>query len=228
MENIGMPDGTVITPEAIAAAMLFLANQAANQKPRPTGLLPQSMIRGVNPNYRYEFREYPKALIPPDVIVSNRQEEHLCRVKWQEPLPWPSNDPAGRELIEQYYATQNYPKRMTPPPIPAKDAAEEASYRAAWRDDFGEIDIFPMWMFHATNQPVLVGNRQQKEALGDGWFPNLMDAWNHVRGIRIEQPTDDAVEREELMKLADELGVAYDMRVKTGVLRQKVEQARTT
>jgi hypothetical protein len=225
MENIGMPDGSVITPEMLAAAMQFIANQQAQTRPRPTGILPPNMIRGVNPNYRYEYREYPKALIPPDVLVSNRMEESVCRVRWQEPLPWPTNSPEGRELIEQYYARQEYPKRMTPPPVAAKDAAEEASYRAAWREDFGDVDIYPMWMFHATNQPVLVANRQQKDALGDGWFPNLMDAWNHVRGIRPEQTLDSETERTDLMLRADALGLAYDMRIQLGLLRQLVEKA---
>jgi hypothetical protein len=226
MAQMNLPDG--MTPQAIMAALQYLSTQTqASQYKRPSGVLPPSMMRGVNPAYVYEFREYPKALTPPDVEVANDQEERQLRIKWRMPLPWMINDPEQREFIAEYYRVQEYPHRMTPPQIIVHDEAHEAAVKAAWRAEYGEdaVRLYPAWYFHASQPPVLVSSAKEREKLGDGWYDAPSKAIDAARGRAPMTKGKDELDRISLMKLAEGLDIKVDERMKTPRIRQMVEAA---
>lgn len=223
--QLNLPPG--VNAAMIAATLQYLQAQAEQNAPRPSGLLQKHMIRGVNKNYKYEYREFPKALTPPDIEVADAKQERQLRVKWSRPLPWDATKPEGQALIAQYYEEQVYPKRETPPQIVVQDANEEASVRAAWQMEYGESAgiIYPAWFFHVTKQPVMVSNSKQRDALGKGWFATPSEAMDAAKGITAPVKLDEQEEREALIRRADELGVSYDMRMKTPKIKQLVQQA---
>jgi hypothetical protein len=226
MTQVNLPEG--MSPQAIMAALQYLATQtAAAQYQRPSGVLPASMMRGVNKSYTYEFRPYPKALTPPDIEVTSDREEKALRIKWKMPLPWAVNDPEQREFIAEYYARREYPVRMTPPQIIVQDEAHEDAVKAAWRAEYGEdaVRLYPAWFFHATQAPVLVGNAKELEKLGQGWFPTPTQAIDAARGVRAPVKAADELERDRLMKLAANLDIRVDERMKTSKIRSLVEAA---
>jgi|KBSMisStandDraft_5_1062788.scaffolds.fasta_scaffold02378_13 hypothetical protein len=226
MATVNLPEG--MSPQAIIAALTYLAQQAeAAAYVRPSGVLPQSMMRGVNKNYTYEFRPYPKALTPPDVIVSDAKQEQALRIKWRTPLPWAVNDPEQRGFIAEYYTSREYPQRMTPPQIVVQDEPQEAAVMAAWRAEYGEdaVRLYPAWFFHATQAPVLVANPRELEKLGQGWFPTPAQAIDAAKGNKPAVPASEELERGRLMKLAGDLDIKVDDRMKTPKIRQLVETA---
>ena len=129
MVQINLPPN--INPAILAAALQYLQAQAQQMAPRPSGVLQPHQIRGVNPQYKYEYKEFPKALTPPDWEIKDAKQERDLRVRWRRPLPW-SDQADGKDLTAQYYAEQEYPKRETPPQIIVNDTTEEAAVRAAW------------------------------------------------------------------------------------------------
>lgn len=226
MAQLNLPEG--MSPQAIMAALQYLATQTqAAQYKRPSGVLPPSMMRGVNPNYVYEYREYPKSLQPPDVEAANDKEEKALRIKWRMPLPWVINDPAQGHFIDEYYNTQTYPHRMTPPEVIVLDEAQEAAVKAGWRAEYGEdaVRLYPAWYFHASHPPVLVGNAKEREKLGDGWHDTPAKAIDAARGIKPAVKGSEELERASLIKLAGDLDIKVDERMKTPRIRQMVEAA---
>jgi len=225
MSNLSnLPPG--MTMEMMRAALAFLASQTIPVT-RPSGLLQPNQIRGVDPNRKYTFIEYPKALTPPDVEIKSMQEERQLRVKWQQPLPYNVNDPQGKEFIDEYYATQTYPKLATPPQIIVHSSDEEAAIRASWNMDGQEVQLFPMWMFHASKPSVLVNNAKQLEQLGEGWFRTPQEAIDSAKGQKPVVQASEEIRRAEIIKRADELGVAYDRRQTTDAIARAVEKAET-
>jgi len=226
MVQLNLPDG--MTPQAIMAALQYLAQQAqAAAYQRPSGVLPPSMMRGVNKSYVYEYKEFPKALQPPDIEVSDDKEEKALRIKWKLALPWATNDPEQRGFIAEYYAQQSYPHRMTPPQIMVNDEQHEAAVRAAWRAEYGEdaVRLYPAWFFHASQPPALVNNPKEKEKLGPGWHDTPAKAMDAAKGIRAAVPASEELERMNLIKLAGDLDIKVDERMKTARIRQMVEAA---
>jgi hypothetical protein len=224
--QLNLPEG--MTPQAIMAALQYLSQQAQQAAyKRPSGVLPQNMMRGVNPNYTYEYKPYPKALTPPDVIVADDKEEKALRIKWKTPLPWAVNDPEQREFIAEYYANQSYPHRMTPPQIIVQDESHEAAVKAAWRAEYGEdaVRLYPAWFFHASQPPALVGSAKELEKLGAGWHDTPAKAVDAAKGIKPAVPASEELERASLMKLAGDLDIKVDERMKTPRIRQMVVAA---
>lgn len=216
-----------MTPAMIQAALAYLLSQAQQNAPRPSGLLQAHQIRGVNPSYKYEYREYPKALTPPDIEIQNAAEERALRVKWREPLPWQANDPAGAELIRVFYEEAEYPKRVTPPQVFVADMAEEAAVRAQWQAEFG-VDggiVYPAWFFHVSKQPAMVHSAAQRDALGAGWYQTPQEAVDAAKGVQAPVQASEEIERARLLARADELGVSVDARMKTPRLRNIVDKA---
>lgn len=225
MAQVNLPEG--LSPGAITAALQFLAAQAQEMQERPSGLLPANMIRGVKKNYKYEYREFPKALTPPDIEVADATQEKRLRVKWNQPLPWRTNDPEGKQYIAEYYASREYPYRMSPPQVIVHNDNEEASVRAGWQAEFGSSGprMYPAWVFHASKDPVQVMNAKDEERLGAGWYSNPQEAMNAAKNERPAQPASEEIERIDLIKRAEQLEVPIDARMKTGRIRQLVEAA---
>lgn len=225
MTQVNLPEGMSLN--VITAALQFLATQAQELAERPSGVLQPNQIRGVKKNYKYEFREFPKALNPPEVEVKDATQERRMRVKWNRPLPWPVHDTQGREYIVQYYDSQEYPKRMTPPQVVVQDANEEAAVRAGWQAEYGESGgrMYPAWLFHSALAPVYVNSRVEEEKLGDGWYTNPQDAVNAAKGVKPVVQASEELERADLIKRAETLDVQIDARMKTPKIRQLVETA---
>ena len=223
MVQMNLPAG--MTTQAIQAALAFLASQTSNARQhRVSGLLPANMIRGVNPDYVYEFQPYPKALTPPDVEVTDAKQEAALRTKWNDQLPWARNEPEGQELIRAYYSEREYPVCMTPPQIVVQDASEEAAVRAGWQAEYGmgEAKLFPAWKFHPSKKPVLVNNQREEAALGDGWFDQPDEAQSAAAGRKPAVPASDELDRQTMIELAGQLGIQIDARMKTPALREKI------
>src|SRR5215831_7134590 len=221
MTTVNLPDGMSL--QSITAALQFLASQSALKAyKRPSGLLQPNMIRGVDPNYVYEYRPYPKAITPPDVIIADAAEEKKLRVKWNRPLPWGMHEPNGAQYIREYYERQEYPKRETPPVVIVADAVEEAGVRAGWRTEFGSDGgiMYPAWFFSATAKPVLVSNAREREKLGEGWYENPAEALAAARGKPEPVPAKEELERAQLEKIAEQLDVRIDTRMKTRQVKQ--------
>lgn len=226
MQTENMPAG--ITAQQIALALQYLKQQMEQNAPRPSGLLPANMIRGVNKNYQYEYRPYPKCLMPPEVTVSSRVEEARLRSKWGQPLPWPVTTQEGLATIEKYYVEQEYPKLMQPPPVIAETEEQAAAILASWRQEFGDaaIAIYPMWMHHPSQPSILVKDRAAREALGKNWYATIQEAQDAAAGVEPPKPAEpEREERERLFARASELKVKIDSRIKTPLLRQIVAQA---
>ena len=226
MVQMNLPAG--MSPQAIQAALAFLATQTSQGRAhRVSGLLPQNMIRGYNPDYVYEYQPYPKALTPPDIEVADAKQEAALRAKWNDPLPWPRNEPQGQEYIRAYYAEREYPVRMTPPQIIVQDASEEAAVRAGWQAEYGmgEAKLYPAWKFHPAKRPVLVNNAREEDALGDGWYDQPDEAQAAASGRKPAVPASEELDRQTLIELAGELGIHIDARMKTPALREKVRSA---
>lgn len=206
-----LPPG--VTPEMMTAIAAFFASQP-QVVTRPRGVLQPSQIRGVNPGYRYKFREYPKALTPPNVLIDSAEHERRFRLTFKLPLPWDPAQPDHREHIQDYYATAEYPKTMTPPQIIVNNQDEEDAVSAGWRTAGGdEVQsvIYPRWMFHATKEPVLVKNLAQETNLGDGWYPSLgalKDATEGRSPTRDTQTIDEALEYDQLLDKAIAMNIA--------------------
>jgi hypothetical protein len=200
-----------ITPEIMAALSSFFSTQPTNP-PRPSGLLQPNQIRGVNPRYQYVYREFPKALTPPDILVRDELMERDLRARWGAPLPWPEGiQPNGMNPVAAYYAGQHYPKTMTPPQVLVNSRDEEESLMASWNierpagDSNAEV-TYPRWMFHASEPATLISNRDHELALGPGWYPTPNEALNAARkGSTIT--TEQLDEHSRLVKQAVELGV---------------------
>lgn len=209
MTSPSLPPG--VTPEMMAALAAFFASQPQVTS-RPRGILSGTQIRGVSPGYRYKFREYPKALNPPDVRIDSAEHERRFRITFKDPLPWDPAQPDHKQYIEDYYATQEYPKTMTPPQIIVNSQDEADAVSASWRAQDGEAEqsvVYPRWMFHADKEPRLVNNLAQESQLGEGWYPSpkaLREATSGEK--RPVQTMDEAVSHDELLDKALELGIA--------------------
>lgn len=223
-QQFNLPAG--MTTQQIQAALAFVASQAVRQQHRPSGLLPANMIRGVDPNYVYEYREFPKALTPPDVEVKDAKEEASLRVRWKMPLQWQANDPQGAEYIRAYYVEREYPVRMTPPQVIVNDEAEEDAIRAGWRAEYGSAErrLYPLWRFHATKPPVYCKTAREEEALGEGWHDSPGEAAEAAKSKPAASAADE-LDRAALLDLAAELGIQIDGRTKTPAIRDKVRAA---
>lgn len=225
MAQVNLPEG--LSQGAIMAALQFLQAQAQEMQERPSGLLPANMIRGVKKNYKYEYREFPKALTPPDIEVADATQEKRLRVKWNQPLPWRSNDAEGKQFIAEYYAAREYPIRMSPPQLVVQNDNEEAAVRAGWQAEYGDSGgrMYPAWLFHASKSPVLVNSKVEEEKLGAGWYANPQEAMDAAKNTKPAQPASEEIERIDLIARAEKLEVQIDVRMKTGRIRQLVEMA---
>lgn len=216
MNTTVLPEG--VTPEMMQAIAAFMqSQQAALQRARPSGTLQPNQIRGVNPNYRYKYREFPKALDPPSVTVVSVAQERTLRARWNQPLPW-----ADRDMMDAYYDAQEYPKEMLPPQVVVNSSEEEESMLASWHGKTGRVN-YPRWMFHAEKEAVMVRSHDEQVALGAGWFPTVKEAIAAAQAdVRnYKQPS----EREQLMDKAHQMGIEFKPQWSTDRLREAVEAA---
>lgn len=214
-----LPPG--LTPQMLQNIVAFLTAQAAQQAPRPSGTLQPNQIRGVNPAYRYSYREYPKALTPPPVEVKNEQEERTLRVRWNQPLPWPDVEPNGSaSRVEAYYMLREYPTFMQPPQIVVQTAEEEEAKLASWNVGGSSRVKYPRYMFHAEKGGAMVNSAMEEHALGAGWYATPAEAMQAAfskmketdqrQGLTSssnQTPVDGASDREALLARAKELGI---------------------
>lgn len=182
---MNLPPG--VTLEQMQRIAAFFAQNAV-APPRPSGTLQPNQIRGVDPRYQYAFREYPKALNPPPITVTNEAQERTYRLQWQQPLPWNSGGPEDRMMVETYYATRVYPIMMNPPQVVVYSIEEEEAKIAAWQAEGGTVEPssgvrYPRWLFHAEKGGQFVANRDAENALGRGWFTSPKDAMDAAQGI---------------------------------------------
>src|ERR1019366_4212617 len=98
----------------------------------PDGILNSNQIRGVDKDYRYQYREFPKALTPAEVAVTDARHEARLRSAWHMALPWDGQGPIETKQRDDYYAAQVYPKVMQPPQVIVENADEEVKILASW------------------------------------------------------------------------------------------------
>lgn len=235
--NLELPAGlTQEMMESIAA--FFTAQQdQLNQAPRPRGLLTANQIRGVNPRYKYTFKEYPKALTPPPIQVRDAKHERDLRVQWQKPLPWNPNDPDGKELINDYYASQEYPREVNPPQIVVRSPEEEHAVIAGWKAE-GRIkpgDVmastgYPKWKFHAEKGASFVKTREDEQELGRGWYDTPLEAQKSAAAsvgmdLGPKRRLTPEEEKEDLLARATKVGVEANSQWGLPRLRREVEEA---
>ena len=211
-----LPEG--MTPDMMAAIAAFMQQQQqALNRARPSGILQPNQIRGVNPNYKYKYREFPKALDPPPVTVTDAPQERTLRSRWNQPLPW-----GDKDMVEAYYGEQEYPKEMLPPQVVVNSPEEEESMLASWHGKTGRVN-YPRWMFHAEREAVLVRSHDDQVALGAGWFPTVKEAIESAQAaVRVSK---NPSEREDLMNRAHQLGIEFKPQWSTDRLRDAVSAA---
>lgn len=227
--TVALPAG--ITPEMMAAMAKFFASLPSADIPRPTGRLQANQIRGVNPNYQHVYKPYPKALNPPSVIVRSVEEERRFRTVFGMPLPWNAAQPDQREYMSDYFSSQDYPKKMVPPQIIVQSADEEIAVKAGWRSHDEEADqtvLYPRWLFHDTEAPVMVQSVEQEESLGEGWYPS-MGALREAMANRSdpgEQTIEEALSKDKLLDKAIKMGIkGVDKRWSEDRLRNAIAKA---
>jgi hypothetical protein len=117
---------------------------------------------------------------------------------------------------------------MTPPQVIVADETEEQATRAAWQAEFGSTGgiLYPAWFFHARMPPAMVNSAKEREKLGDGWYPTPQEAIDAARNVPKPVKAAEEIERSELLKLAEELDVHIDARMKTAKIKQLVEDAK--
>lgn len=214
MNNNMLPEG--LTPDMLQAIAAFMQQQqSAIAAARPVGTLQPNQIRGVNPAYKYRFREYPKALNPPPVTVEDEKQERTLRARWNQSLPW--NDAA---MVEGYYAEQSYPREMQPPQIVVQSPEEEESVLASWGDYANRVH-YPRWMFHASEEATMVRSHDEEIALGAGWFPTIKEAIAMAQAAARTNTGND--ERSRLMDRAHQMGVVFKPQWSTDRIREAVE-----
>lgn len=214
------------TQDDLSQISAFLAEQrrASQQKPL-NGLIPPEHIRGNDPNYRYKFREYPKALTPPAEHISDADAERRFRVKYNDRLPYQGDDAPA--MIAEYYALATYPKNMTPPQVIVNTIQEEEAVLAGWNATMPKRSdriTYPRWMFHGSKEPVLVSNIGQEQALGADWYPTAAEAVKSVRDAMIStQKADENDERSILLGEIEARGGKADRRWSTDRLRAELD-----
>ena len=215
------------TPDDLAQIASFLAEQrrASQQKPLG-GLLPPEHIRGNDPNYRYKYREYPKALTPPAEHIADADAERRFRVKYKDRLPYDGDDAPAK--IAEYYALASYPKKMEPPQVIVNTIQEEESVLAGWNAGTPgrkERVTYPRWMFHGSKEPVLVSNINQEQALGRDWYPTVGEAMNSVKEAMVStRVAEENDERSVLLHELEERGGKADRRWSTDRLRAELDK----
>lgn len=230
-----LPPG--LTPEMMANLAAFLAAQPAKQNvSRPNGLLQPNQIRGYNANYKYEFREYPKALTPPRMTVRDANHERTLRVEWGRPLPW-NNDLDGAPRIAEYYGTESYPKEIVPPQIVVFTRAEEDAKLAAWRAEAGDEPLnrdadYPKWLFHPDKPALMVATRDEEIALGRGWFSTPAEAQSAskpkgpstAKYVSNRMTPEEEAERIDLVERAAKVNLQFYPQWSSARLKREVEE----
>jgi len=216
-----LPQG--LTPEVLKNIQDFMASQPAKQEyVRPSGLLKSDQVRGVNPRYRYEYREYPKALTPPKITIRDANHERQLRNSWHMPLPWGTDDD-GKALTANYYAEAVYPRDVQPPQIVVNNAQEEAAKLAEWRVDGSGAkgSVYPKWLFHAEKGGQMVSSRDAEIALGGGWFDTPAGALASLK----KEAASASDSLDGLRETAVALGIGVDKRWGEKRLRDEIESA---
>lgn len=199
-----LPPG--LTPEMMASIATYFAEQQAlaKQHVRPKGILQPNQIRGVDPNYSYRYREFPKALTPPPVIVADEAEERTFRVKRGQPLPWEKP-----EMAVEYYKLRQYPVKLQPSQILVHSSEEERATKASWNLQAPDHVSYPRWLFNPMEAPRMVSSASEEDALGKDWFPTIKEATDAA--TKLSAGDTVRAERQALVDEATTLGVQFNL-----------------
>ena len=145
-------------------------------------------MRGIDPNYQYTFKGYPKALYPPPMVVKDIAHEKRLRSEWKQPLPW--TNAAEQKSRDEYWALQVYPKEMQPPHVTVQSPDEEAAVLGSWnvRKVKSHSDVWPHYMFHAKHGAKMVMSLADLQSLGNGWCDTPEQAIAIAAGIAPSKP----------------------------------------
>jgi hypothetical protein len=201
------------------------------------GLLDRSQIRGINPDYSYTYKPFPRMIYPPLVIVIDATQEKKLRTKWNQPLPWAAQQMKERD---EYYALQDYPKEMQPPGVVVNNADEEAAVKASWNVGNGVAirEDWPRYMFHATKGGKMVRDAAEMQALGPGWYETPEEAVkaaaaNVPAAVAVsepevetgETPDPDKMTRSQLFAFLKTKGVTAQVPISNDELRDRAKAA---
>ena len=167
---------------------------------RKDGLLDEDQIRGIDPNYRYQYKGYPKALYPPKVTVTDVAHEKRLRSQWNQPLPW--TNPQQQKARDEYYAMQIYPKDMHPPHVTVQNPDEEQAMLASWgvTKASSHSEVWPHYMFHAKQGGRLVRSLVELQSMGEGWHDTPDQAMEAAAGIIARKPAPVAGPKAKMAK----------------------------